>query len=225
MRWREDDDYRPGQFPINKVLPHLHYDNVFPIVIVKDPYFWMKSTCDHSYTARWTQSTRSSGSCMNLNDPDQSVRVKFEGSWSKKWRQTSRIVRYKNLVDMWNSYYNDYINATFPRAVIRYEDLLLYVNEIIPQLCECVGGTTKYSKNNENRNSIYISRESAKGKGHGKTNGLVESVMKYGNSEKRSRGFTRGDLEFAHDTMDQDLMRILQYSFLSNVTKQRRRRG
>ena len=143
VQWRDDQKYRPKHFSINRMIPWVKAEHVLPIVIVKDPYFWMKSMCKHSYEARWKHSN---SSCMNLNeDKQQKVRVDFEEApfTSKSGRfasKSGRSVEYNSLVDMWNTFYNDYINAEFPHIIVRYEDLLLYADDIIPQLCSCAGG-------------------------------------------------------------------------------------
>jgi hypothetical protein len=58
-RWRNDDKYKPEEFKVNKIRPRVENYQVFPIVMVKDPYSWMGSMCRNSYSARWLPSPHS----------------------------------------------------------------------------------------------------------------------------------------------------------------------
>jgi len=51
--------------------------------------------------------------------------------------------------------------------------------------------------------------------GHGKEENrtsLITAMIKYGNVEKRLRGYTEEDLQLAHTALSQDLMEIFQYN-------------
>ena len=56
-------------------------------------------------------------------------------------------VRYKvtnefhdSLVHMWLDWYTEYFDATFPRLILRLEDLVFFPRLVLQQICECVGG-------------------------------------------------------------------------------------
>jgi hypothetical protein len=237
--WREDESYKPDNFQVNRVFPKLKNKNVFPIVMVKDPYSWMGSVSRHPYNAQWLRSPYSE---INLNpdydeydvlhdltDPDRKVRkrrpspgmtlntpkkrkrkktigliIEYHPS-NERWRKT---VEYENFVDMWHTYYSEYLNATFPRLIVRYEDLLLHSNEVIPQICECVGGQIV-----NNTNGIHPDRDSAKNnREFGITSNLVDAIMRYGSSKKRIEGFSKGDLAYASSNIRKDMMDQFQYS-------------
>eukprot|EP00551_Chaetoceros_affinis_P009890 CAMPEP_0203662558 /NCGR_PEP_ID=MMETSP0090-20130426/482_1 /ASSEMBLY_ACC=CAM_ASM_001088 /TAXON_ID=426623 /ORGANISM="Chaetoceros affinis, Strain CCMP159" /LENGTH=426 /DNA_ID=CAMNT_0050525363 /DNA_START=147 /DNA_END=1427 /DNA_ORIENTATION=- len=250
MSWREDKQYRPNTFHINEAYPEMDYNNVFPIVIVKDPYHWMESMLRHPYNAVWYHSPYSElnlneeydiyDAIYDLNGPNQKkVRRRWSSSSSSSSRggmkfavnrqkekrmkavrlnirfdedgsgRLQRFVEYDDFVDLWNTFYNDYWNATFPRLIVRYEDLLLHANEIIPQICRCVDGKLV----NTTENGVTLSQESVKDVGrHGKTSNLVQSLMRYGNETLRTRHFSKGDLVYADEYLRQDLMEIFGYS-------------
>ena len=122
-----------------------------------------------------------------------------------------RMMEYKNLLDWWNSFYSGYLNATFPRLIIRYEDLLLYSDEIIPQICNCVGGKLINAEN-----GVNIFKDSAKdSRVYGHTSNLVDSLMRYGSRKERIKHCSNGDLLYANNTLDKNLMNIFQYSYPS----------
>ena len=240
--WRTDEDYRPEAFEINQVFPNTKYQNVFPIVMVKDPFSWMGSMCRQSYGALWLHSPQS---CLNLNEeydrlnalynsnnPDRKVRKRIKSHKSMKFvsapekktvekkvgltieyqndnNRWKRQVEYGDFVDLWNTFYRDYLNADFPHLIVRYEDLLLHADEVIPQICECVGGEVT---NAENR--VHIGKDSAKEtRTFGKTDNLVESLIRYGSSELRTERHSKGDIVYAIENLGKDLMEIFHYEY------------
>jgi hypothetical protein len=38
--------------------PHIVKDHVLPIVMIRDPYFWIQSTCHHRYILKWTRDVK-----------------------------------------------------------------------------------------------------------------------------------------------------------------------
>lgn len=252
VSWRDDESYRPDEFKINQVFRNIQSKNVFPIVMIKDPYSWMGSMCRHNYGSQWL---RSPHSCLNLNeeydrydvvhdltDPNRKIRgkrnpllssslssrggIKFNAPQEKKKKQRvgliveysaaaddgrwRREVQYENLVDLWNIFYNDYVNATFPRLIVRYEDLLLHADQVIPQVCDCVGGTLV----NTEKNGIALSKDSVKDKRlFGETSNLVESLTRYGSSKLRIADFSKGDLVYTNDAISKELMEMFGYTF------------
>ncbi len=234
VQWK-DDFYRPEELRINEIFPRVKNENVFPIVMVKDLYTWTGSMCRNPYGAKWLPS---SYSCLNLDEEydkfnsnshhgktnnirlrkrSSMSRMKFAVPEKKKIRnkggvtvdyQGGKTMKYASLVDMWNNYYNDYLNATFPRLIVRYEDVLLHSNEIIPEICECIGGTI-----HNNEKGINLIRESAKDEGiFGKTSNLVDSLIRYGDVELRTAHLSHGDMLFAKDHVNMDLMKQFHYN-------------
>ena len=41
---------------------------------------------------------------------------------------------------MWNKWYEEWEEQTFPRLTVRFEDLLFHGEEVTKVACECVGG-------------------------------------------------------------------------------------
>jgi hypothetical protein len=238
VSWREDEGYKPDQngFEMNLVLPQLKNKDTFPIVMVKDPFSWMESMCRNPYTALWLPSH---SSCLNLypdydmydGDPDRNMfkrssslqnGMRFTAPQKKTRKKTIGLViefkngdrwrrdlEYENLIDWWNTFYDDYLKADFPRLIVRYEDLLLHSNEIIPQICECVGGQLV-----NNEEGVYVRVESAKDERiHGKTSNLVDALLRYGSAKMRTEKFSKGDLVYSGTAIRKDMMKVFQYTF------------
>lgn len=234
-QWRDEVNYKPDSLKINQVYPWLKHDKVFPIIMVKDPYTWTGSMCRNQYGAKWLPSPYS---CVNLNEDFDKYNsnnhhsrestthfrkrssfngIKFVAPQKKKRINNNgvtvdfdsgRSTKYSNLIDMWNTYYKDYLNATFPRLIVRYEDILIHADEIIPKICTCVGG-----KIHNNERGIHLIQDSAKDQQiFGKTGNLIESLSRYGNMKLRTAHLSQGDLIYSNETIDNDLMRLFQYN-------------
>jgi len=115
---------------------------VLPVVLVRDPYGWMKSMCANHYAARWHYTLEH---CPNLvpNEYDYKlfpysgknipVRLDFDGNVN--------ITSYDSLAHVWSEWYRQYVyGVDYPRIIVRYEDLMYYPRELTQQVCECAGG-------------------------------------------------------------------------------------
>ncbi|KAL7528163.1 hypothetical protein ACHAWF_002461 [Thalassiosira exigua] len=172
----------------------------FPVVLIKDPYSWMGSQCRHKYTTFWGHDDQH---CPNLirwriteEDVPSEVRVKY----------ALKMNMYESLLDMWNQWYEEWEEQTFPHLTTRFEDLLFHGEEVTRQACDCVGGVFT--------NDFQYVEESAKPeKGvHKGANGLVKAMLQYGDPKKRLNGFTDRDRVYASRKADTDLMRKYGYA-------------
>lgn len=101
------------------------------------------------------------------------------------------------------------MNATFPRLIVRYEDLLLHANEVIPQICQCVNGKLV----NITEHGVTLSQASVKDiHQHGKTSNLREAMLRYGSQALRTKHFSKGDLIYADEYLRKELMDLFGYS-------------
>lgn len=207
--------YSDGKIP-NEAL--------FPAVTIRDPYVWMGSMCRHNYATQWFHDEQH---CPNLipNDVDRKAFLArdYPNDCEKEQHKTnftleSKVVpvrvnylaitkHHKSLAHMWNDWYRDYVDATFPRLVVRYEDLVFFAKEVTTQVCHCAGGSL-------NRGKFQFITDSAK-KGtrqHGseKTN-FVDAIIRYGNVEERFKGMDAVDLEYAKKVLDPELMEFFGY--------------
>jgi hypothetical protein len=125
--------------------------NVLPVVLIRDPYSWMQSMCKHPYGVKWAGvgSNNSSNHCPNLVPTFQDL-IDFANELDGKKNSTPVTIPYPNqtatfdsMVHFWSTWYNEYLNADYPRLMIRFEDLIFHQRELISTVCECVGAVAK----------------------------------------------------------------------------------
>lgn len=93
-------------------------------------------------------------------------------------------------------------------AYVRFEDILFRPEHVVNQVCACVGGVII------NKGHFNFKEDSAKpDKGtHKGANGLVSSILRYGNPKLRLEGWTKGDYDYAQEHLDKDLMEKYGYT-------------
>ena len=84
-------------------------DDVLPVVTVRNPYDWMISMCQHSYTAEWSKIENDSGKnqiCPHL--------VYANSTSIEKWpvevtvKLGDRYLKFSSLAHLWNEWYSQY---------------------------------------------------------------------------------------------------------------------
>lgn len=184
-----------------------HQDYVLPVVVIKDPYTWMTSMCRHSYSTNWLHSPNH---CPNLVVLDKDAILKKtigEGNPVpvNVHYTDDNITHHESLVGLWNDYYSGwYMDASFPRVIVRFEDLLFHAEEVITEVCHCGGGEMT-------ENFTYIAESAKTGDVHAGALGLIQSISRYGNSTLRFEPYTHDDLEYATNELDVDLLIDFRY--------------
>ncbi|CAJ1950116.1 unnamed protein product [Cylindrotheca closterium] len=140
-------------------------ENVLPVVLVRDPYYWMQSMCKQGYGVRWDHNAKKH--CPNLvpNEYDQK-RFKRYASLNQTsvpvWMGQSYESgpHWDSLVHYWNDWYGSYYynnnnsnndndnhqtannnhQEDFPRLMIRFEDTLFHAKTVMKLVCACGGG-------------------------------------------------------------------------------------
>ena len=213
VSWRMHHEAAVG----GKGIEHAHF---LPIVMIKDPITWMASMCRHPYEARWRHTKEH---CPNLvpnkydkgrrpGKGEMGIRVKFAtqhiGDEPIPDRSNKTFVHYDSLVDLWNTWYQQWQDAKFPRLMVRFEDLMFHAEETVSQVCTCGGGTMK-------RKFRYV-EDSAKGQfgPHEGSAGFLASMVTYGNSTLRMKGILKetADLDYARKHLSKDLMDTFGYA-------------
>ncbi|KAL3822696.1 hypothetical protein ACHAXA_009578 [Cyclostephanos tholiformis] len=203
-----------------KFMHGIAHADFLPIVMIKDPITWMASMCRHQYETRWVHRD---GHCPNLvpNKYDRrrkpgvgtiELNVKFAtkhiGDEPMPDNKNKTFVHYTSLVDMWNVWYRDWHNVSFPRLMVRFEDLLFHAEYVVSQVCACGGGTMT-------RDFRYV-EGSAKGQGgpHAGSAGFLASLVTYGNSTLRMTGILtdKNDVEYARMHLDKGLLDLFGYA-------------
>ena len=163
--------------------------------MIKDFYHWAGSQCRHAYTSHWDHGP---GRCPNLvdayNHPSRTI-VKFGKGFEY----------YESILDLWNKYYEEWEEQTFPHITTRFEDLLFHGEEVTKIACDCVGGVFT-------KNFRYVEESAKRTVGvHKGANGLVKAMLQYGDPSKRLTGFTDRDRLYASKTLDSDLVQRYGY--------------
>jgi hypothetical protein len=187
-------------------MTQIQQEDVLPIIMIRDPFHWMQSMCKSPYAAHWKKTRLH---CPNLVPTEHdlqrfgpelaatnhtfNVTVHFD---------TNQVIHWKSLIDLYNDWYLQYfINATYPRLIVRFEDMLLHAPTILQVIGRCVGvdasSTFKFQVNSA--------------KQHGSHTDFMSALLKSGNRDARVRNMTSEDIQFAVQNLDPYLMETMQY--------------
>jgi hypothetical protein len=212
--------HTPAIFRTNFTKGHPNYDKseVLPVVLVRNPYSWMKSICRNSYTIRFQERhkktcPRLKTSTTNNNNDNNS------NSWNKVTvRYGAGTMHHESVAHLWNEwngfYYHD---PELPRLMVRFEDLIFRPKEVTEQICKCAGGILGHRQDDMDApvdGFHYVSQSAKKGSGHGSVkerNGLVDSWIKYGSNDPK-QDYSPDQLASANEVLDMDLMREFHYT-------------
>lgn len=209
-----------------------------PIVIIRDPWTWFQSMCRFPYTANWFHVPGPDGHCPNFlpNHVEQkwfakslsevrdyfdgdrflmkSVMMKANYTLDKevipvKVKYKSEVARHDSLAHFWKDWYKEYYDATFPRLMIRLEDLVFFPRQVLRSICECVNGTFA------NETSFKLGGNSTKensSEQHSRTlkTNLASSFSLHVHSN-RTLGMTSDDYYYARSVLDNSTMSIFGY--------------
>ncbi|GKY98358.1 hypothetical protein MPSEU_000793400 [Mayamaea pseudoterrestris] len=151
---RYTSEYNPYEVPWGKHVPVQYRsmnkfppdnsempEHVLPIVVVRHPLDWMRSMCREGYDAKWM--TRPKRNCPNLFRRFGSSEIKNKVHVRTHQTGFKYTDYYDTLADMWTDWHWAYLNASFPRLLIRYEDLVLYPQQLVRIISECSGKPAK----------------------------------------------------------------------------------
>jgi hypothetical protein len=172
-------------------------NNILPAVTIRDPVVWLHSMCRHEYTAKWDHSDINH--CPDFSLPELTTLVTYS-DFRKK---------HKSILHLWNDYYQEYLKVSYPRLIVRFEDLLFHPEEVTRNVCECAGGSMRSDGKFQ-----YIVDSAKKGDhAHGKIRtGYVDAIVKYGSATHRYQDYRfSADLEYIRDNVDKTLMGLMEY--------------
>jgi hypothetical protein len=134
------------------------------------------------------------------------VHVKYD-------RDDGYRVKYESLPGLWAEWYALYQNRTgsFPFVIVRMEDLVFHAETVVPQLCECAGmsyrGELKHTGEIANRNHGIEQNATDQG--------LLRSIIRYGNVTKRRDGYPQFQLDAAREVLGEtNLMEFFHYPYI-----------
>lgn len=111
---------------------------------------------------------------------------------------TDQVMYWDSLIHLYNDWYMQYfVNATYPRLIVRFEDMLLYPREMMDVIANCLGTTTvPYNQ---------FRYEIGKAKSHGSGTTFVEALLKSGNKKRRYDRLTNNDIQHTIQNLNSTL--------------------
>lgn len=111
--------------------------NVFPIIVIRDPYSWMQSMCKSPYAALWRHKKHH---CPNLVPSPEVDSAHYPPAVLKKSAfpvtvefDEKHLVHFTSLAHLWSEWYKLYINVDYPALMSKLKKIN-YKREIAPKL-------------------------------------------------------------------------------------------
>ena len=214
------------------IISTIPKDNVLPVVLVRDPYYWMQSMCKEGYGVRWDHTQEHCPNLIPYTEFDKrKIQLRRRQQQQQQQQQQQRMdsnsnttqlesipvwmgkniqsgIVWDSLIHYWNEWYESYmddVDVNYPRLIIRFEDTLYYPTKVMEQVCLCGGGTvTKPYK--------YLVSE-AKYNHKQQQNNLVTAIIKYGTNTTRYNNLTIDDIKFIQQHVNSTLMKVFQYHY------------
>jgi hypothetical protein len=117
----------------------------------------------------------------------------------------STVESFNSLVEMWTSYTQAYLDASFPRLITRYEDWLLFPEQLVELISECTGAPLA---------SMAFERvaDEARPWGPRRSNEvLTEALQKLGEMDSLFETRSQDDQAYIAEHLDVKLLDMLGY--------------
>jgi hypothetical protein len=143
--------------------------------------------------------------CPNLV-PDEEDRKRYGDSINETFPvkvifDKDQVFYWASLAHLWSDWYQYYFKATYPRLMIRFEDMVLHAPTIMKIIAECTGTTVP--------DKFTFQAQSSKSHGSGAT--FLKVVEKTGDIAGRVDKMTKEDLVYAEQHLDENLMKVFKY--------------
>lgn len=183
----------------------INQSSFLPAVVIKDPYTWMTSMCRHRYAASWRHVDEHCPNLVPITPQEEELiapRKTFQVAINY---HKHNVTRHDSMAELYNEWYGDWLDVDFPRLIIRFEDLLFHAEQVVERVCKCGGGVMKDGP------FEYVQDSAKKGTAHKGSNGLVKSMLQYGNVKKRAEAYSSKDLQYADSTLRSDILDAFHY--------------
>ena len=194
------------------------FEDVLPIVLIRNPYSWLKSMCRNPYTATWNNMHNTKLPCPHIST--SSSKTNNDNATAVTVQYGAGKLHYQSLIHLWNEWYGQYFyftnnnNTTFPRLIIRFEDIIYFPYEVTKQICTCAGATLGHRVDDAdviNGTFHYVIRSAKVGSAHGKQrNGLIDSWLKYGSANPQN-AYSTDEIHTLNKLLDPLLMTTFGY--------------
>jgi hypothetical protein len=156
--------------------------------------------CKESYDVEWSKSR---DSCPNLlnNETKKPVRANVPSPEQGRWCNVS--YNYNSIAEMWSAWNGQYVDATFPRLIIRFEDMIFHTEKVVQSISQCSG----WSQRDVFKYAVEPSKI------HGWSTDFLGALMKTGTAKGRYANLTLPDFEYSRRAFNQTLMDLFQYVY------------
>jgi hypothetical protein len=175
---------------------------VLPLVLTRHPIDWMPSVCRQPYAVSWNR-TSTTTPCPDLGQP---VRAKVY--------QTQE---YASLLHYWNEwnggyYYYSNTSTTFPRLMIRLEDLVYFPKPTLSTICDCVGGQFLWIPELlSHKRGGHVGKEGSNNSTQKQRHPLIQAWQRHANVRTTAHQMDRQDQTATREIMDFQLLNALGY--------------
>lgn len=164
--------------------------------------------CANSYGAQWVRGIN--GRCPNIlpNDHDRNdpnfhistttfqVNATSQHSYHNSW-----FTQYSSLAELWSQWNKPYIDAKFPRLIMRMEDFIYYPELMLNIISNCTGAPTRKPYSYLTGNGKQASETS-----------LIHAMVKYGSERGRIPNTLSADeLRYLQTELDPEMMELFHY--------------
>jgi hypothetical protein len=213
-------------------------DAVLPIVLVRDPFWWMMSMCKNSYGAKWKRQKH----CPNLvvaPDTAQKYPAGVDAHYSKNTSLPTAVpvtthyqfgkkgsqpkndtttirfsIHYESLIHVWNSYYREYYDLKNDNdSLSQPPRIMIRFEDILfhgPAVLRELAACVGIQQQSMFRYSLEKSKQHGRG-----TTDFVQALIQYGSSanhERRRRGeMSEWDQAYAKHFVDAQLLQTFGY--------------
>jgi hypothetical protein len=194
--------YMPGQANVS-----IH--DILPVVVVKDPYWWMQSTCRNRYGVQFLQqqgegdrcpSLASSSSSENNEQPQSTVPI----SVHRTVRRKEYVQDYDSLLHLWTDFYSQYLLATtmqddkknvvdFPFVMVRFEDLLFHAPAVLQAIANCANGYDDDDHDDDSDSDASTTTTASTAKDNVESSTTKKKLFSYYLPKSKSHGKTTTD--------------------------------
>jgi hypothetical protein len=161
--------------------------------------------CKRPYTVSWEKGAY--GKCPHFIFPNG---TKVRATHASGNEGEHVYYDYESLATMWSDWNKEYVDADFPRLLIRFEDTLFHLEKVIQIVKDCVGI--------KKRQPVKYLIDSTK-TWRDATN-FVSAMEKYGKLEGRHQDLTYRDRKYLEKALDPKLMEMFHYPQMDNVNQQ-----
>ena len=124
-------------------------------------------------------------------------------------QNATRKDNYTSLADMWSDWYRAYWDADYPRLIVRFEDVLFYMEDVVETVRQCVYGEEAVHATKGFRYDLLGDL-----KKHGLPTSYIDSLQKYLTDDNRHVGLTIQDRQYAQQVaLDSELMNYFGYPY------------